>query len=154
MNAEIINPFLESMKNILATMATMEITADKPSIKKDNTARGDVTGVIGMTSPQAKGSLAITFTESLLREICKRMLGEEIDGMDDTATDLAGEITNMVSGGAKRLLGEKGYMFEMAIPAVISGKGHAVHHKSQGPKILIPFTSDYGKLFIEVCFDS
>ncbi len=154
MNVEIINPFLESMKNILATMAMMDITADKPSIKKDSTARGDVTGVIGMTSPQAKGSLAITFTESVLIEICKRMLGEELTTMDDTATDLAGEITNMVSGGAKRLLGEKGYMFEMAIPAVISGKGHVVHHNSKGPKILIPFTSDYGNLFIEVCFDS
>jgi len=153
MNVEIINPFLESIKNILATMAMMDITADKPCIKNDNTARGDVTGVIGMTSPKAKGSLAITFTEPVLLEICKRMLGEELTSMDDTATDLAGEITNMVSGGAKRLLGEKGYMFEMALPAVISGKGHAVHHKTQGPKILIPFTTDYGKLFIEVCFD-
>jgi chemotaxis protein CheX len=154
MKVELINPFLESIKHVLSTMASLEANADKPSIKNDNTARGDVSGVIGMTSPQAKGSLAITFTEPVLLEVCKRMLGEELNAVDETATDLVGEITNMVSGGAKRLLGEKGYMFEMAIPAIISGKGHAVHHKSMGPKILIPFSTEYGKFFVEVCFDA
>ena len=117
MKAEFINPFLESMVNVLSTMATLDATPQRPSIKQDNTARGDVTSVIGMTSPQVKGSLAITFSEPVLLEICRRMLGEELPGINDVATDLAGEITNMVSGGAKRLLGEKGYQLELEIPA-------------------------------------
>lgn len=154
MNVEIINPFLESMVNVLSTMAMLESTPQRPSIKQDDTARGDVTGVIGMTSPQVKGSLAITFSEAVLLEMCKRMLGETLTSLNDDAADLAGEITNMVSGGAKRLLGEKGYMFEMAIPAVVSGKGHVVRHQSRGPKILIPFTTDFGNFYVEVCFDA
>lgn len=154
MKADFINPFLESMTNVLSTMAMLDAKAGKPLIKDSETARGDVTGVIGMTSTQAKGSLAITFTAQVLREICKRMLGEEPDGVDETATDLAGEITNMVSGGAKRLLGEKGYNFDMAIPAIVSGKDHSVHHKTTGPKIIIPFETDHGAFFIEVCFET
>lgn len=153
MKAEFINPFLESMVNVLSTMAMLESTPQRPSLKQDDVARGDVTGVIGMTSPQVSGSLAITFPEAVLLEICKRMLGEELTTIDNAAADLTGEITNMVSGGAKRLLGEKGYMFEMAIPAVVTGKGHCVHHKTRGPKILIPFATQYGNFYIEVCFD-
>lgn len=153
MKADFINPFLESMTNVLSTMAMLEVKAGKPLVKKDETARGDVTGLIGMTSPQAKGSLAITFTSQVLLEICKRMLGEQPDAVDETATDLAGEITNMVSGGAKRLLGEKGYDFDMAIPAVVSGKDHIVRHKTNGPKIMIPFETAHGAFFVEVCFD-
>lgn len=154
MQVDFINPFLESMINVLSTMAMLEVKAGEPMVKKNETALGDVTGLIGMTSPQAKGSLAITFTSQVLLEICKRMLGERPDAVDETATDLAGEITNMVSGGAKRLLGEKGYDFDMAIPAIVSGKNHTVHHKTGGPKIIVPFETAHGAFFVEVCFDN
>lgn len=154
MKVDFINPFLESMTNVLATMAMLEAKAGKPLLKDDETARGDITGLIGMTSPQAKGSLAITFSSQVLVEIAKRMLGEQLDALDESATDLAGEITNMVSGGAKRLLGEKGYEFDMAIPAVVSGRDHRVRHKTSGPKVLIPFETGHGPFFIEVCFEN
>lgn len=153
MNVEFINPFLEATVNVLSTMATLEAKPGKPTLKQDNVARGDVTGIIGMTSPRFKGSLSLTFTEPVILEIVKRMLGEEIQEIDETATDLAGEITNMVSGGAKKSLVEKGYDFDMAIPAIVAGKEHTVDHRFDGPKIIIPFQCDYGQFFVEVCFE-
>ena len=82
-----------------------------------------------------------------------RMLGERPKGITPDVTDMVGEITNMVTGGAKRILGEKGYDFTMATPVVVSGKNHTISHKSEGAKILMPFDSDFGKVHIEVSFD-
>ena len=106
-----------------------------------------------MIGPQTKGSFSVTFEESLALEIMFRMLGEKPKSINEEVTDMVGEITNMVTGGAKRVLGEKGYDFTMATPVVVSGKNHTISHKSEGAKILMPFDSDFGKVHIEVSFD-
>lgn len=154
MNADFINPFLTSLQNVLSTMAGMEVKPGKPGLKKDEVARGDVSGLIGMIGPQTKGSFSITFEEQLALEIMQRMLGERPSKIDEEVTDMVGEITNMVTGGAKNLLGDKGYDFEMATPAVVSGTAHTITHKAKGPKLILPFTSDFGRVYIEICFDS
>ncbi len=153
MNVEFINPFLSSILNVLSTMAMLEAKPGKPDIKKSNVACGDVTGLIGMAGKQAKGTLAITFTEPVILDITKRMLGEEETNINDTVTDMVGEITNMVSGGAKKILSEKGYRFDMAIPSVITGKDHVISHKSKSPIIIVPFHTKAGEFFIEICFE-
>jgi len=153
MKVEFINPFLESIVNVLETMANVKATPGKPQRKEEDTAQGDVTGVIGMASEQVKGSLAITFTSMAIFDIARRMLGEEVTEINNTVTDLVGEITNMVTGGAKRVLAEQGYDFDMAIPAVIAGKNHRISHKSNGMKIVVPFSIIAGKFFVEVCFE-
>lgn len=154
MKVEFVNPFLSSLLNVLSTMAMMELTPSKPRVKKDEIARGDVSGLIGMVGPQTKGSFSVTFEESLALEIMSRMLGEKPAGINEEVTDMVGEITNMVTGGAKKLLGEKGYEFDMATPMVVAGKGHSIAHKSDGPIVLMPFESDAGNAYIEICFDT
>lgn len=52
MRAEFINPFLASLINVLNTMASMPMTPQKPRLKKDEIARGDVSGLIGMIGPK------------------------------------------------------------------------------------------------------
>ena len=77
MNVEFINPFLESIVNVLSTMAQLEAKPGRPMIKKDDVAQGDVTGLIGMTGEQARGSLAVSFSEQAILEISKQRLGDE-----------------------------------------------------------------------------
>lgn len=137
----------------MSTMAQTDLKPGKPRLKKDEIARGDVSGLIGMVGPQIKGSLSISFDESLALEVMNRMLGEKPDEMNEEVTDMIGEITNMVTGGAKNLLGEKGFEFEMATPIVVSGKGHTIKHKTDGKKIILPFETDIGNAHIEICFD-
>lgn len=153
MNVEFVNPFLSSLINVLQTMAQLELKPGKPKLKQDNIARGDVSGLMGMVSPEAKGSFSISFDESLALEIMKRMLGEAPAAIDNEVSDMVGEITNMVTGGAKRLLAEKGYDFNMATPIVVSGKAHTISHKSDGKKVIMPFTTEYGTATLEICFD-
>ena len=155
MNVEFVNPFLNAILNVLSTMAMIEAEAGKPYVKANKTALGDVSGMIGMAGDKVKGSFAITFTEKCILHIASQMLGEEISTVDDTVRDLVGEITNMVSGGAKRELSEKGYKFEMAIPSSITGKNHTITHKTTGAIIVVPFTiQEIGDFFVEVCFEN
>lgn len=153
MNVEFINPFLSSMLNVMSTMAQTELTPEKPQLKKDQIAKGDVSGLIGMVSPETKGSLSITFEGSLAIATMKKMVGEGPDEINEEITDLVGEITNMVTGGAKRMLSDKGMEFDMATPIVVSGANHTIHHKADGPIVIIPLNSSDGKAYIEFCFD-
>ncbi|PKG79835.1 chemotaxis protein CheX [Shewanella sp. Actino-trap-3] len=153
MNVEFINPFLVSLINVISTMATMDLKPGKPQLKNHDIAKGDVSGLIGMVGPKTRGSLSITFEKTLILEIMNKMLAENPGVINDEVTDLVGELTNMVTGGAKNLLSEKGYEFDMATPAVVSGKNHTISHKARGKKILMPFTHEYGNAFIEICFE-
>ncbi len=153
MNVELVNPFLDAIVNVLSVMAQTDAKARKPYIKKAAKAMGDVTGVIGLVGEQVKGSLAISFSEGAILHITSKMLGEEITELDGTAADMAGEITNMVTGGAKKGLSEKGYIFELSIPTMIVGKNHAVFHQTGGTTVIIPFDTEAGSFFVEVCFE-
>jgi len=153
MNVEFINPFLESIIKVLATMANTEAIPGKPFLKSEKSAKGDVTGVIGLAGDKARGSLAITFSEQAVLHVISQMLGEEITQVDAAVADGVGEITNMVTGGAKKILSEKGYTFSMAIPTTIVGKNHSITHQTSGRIVCIPFETAAGSFFVEVCFE-
>ena len=153
MRAEFVNPFLVSLLHVISTMAQLDLKAWAPRKKNDVLARGDVSGLIGMVGPQTRGSFSITFDKGLALEIMRRMLGEAPETINEEVTDMVGEITNMVTGGAKRMLAEKGYDFNMASPVVVSGPSHTISHKTDSTKLLMPFESEYGRATIEICFE-
>jgi chemotaxis protein CheX len=153
MNVEFINPFLANVINVIGMMGHTDLHPEKPRIKKNDVALGDVSGLIGMVGPQTKGSFSITMEKKLALRIMQRMLGESPKEVNEEVTDMVGEITNMVTGGAKKDLAAKGYEFDMATPVVVSGKNHTINHKHEGHVIIVPFSSDSGKLHIEICFD-
>ncbi len=153
MKSDFINPFLDAIINVLQTMAQTTATANKPFIKKDKVSIGIVTGMIGMAGEQTKGSMAISFSESAILHIGSNMLLETLTEIDDTIIDLVGEITNMVTGGAKRVLADKGYVFDLATPTMVAGKDHQIHHKTTGPVLIIPFETEAGNFVVEVCFE-
>jgi chemotaxis protein CheX len=153
MDAVIINPFINSTINVLNTMAFVKATAGKPYLKKDDTARGDVTGVIGITG-MAHGTVSVTFEEPCILKIVSNMFGETLETLDNEVADAVGELTNMISGQARMELEKEGRLFEAAIPSVITGKGHKIIHITEGPKIAIPFNTDGGAFTIEVCLSA
>ncbi|MEO5361655.1 MAG: chemotaxis protein CheX [Nitrospirota bacterium] len=154
MNYEFINPFIEATVNVIQTMAQTEATPGQPVVKTDRMARGEVSGIIGMAGEQAKGSMSITFSEPAILDIASKMLGENVEVLDETAADAVGEITNIITGGTKKLLIEKGYKFELASPSVIIGKNHMIMHQTKAPVVLLPFSTSAGDFFVEICFNN
>jgi len=153
MNVDFINPFLSSICNVLVTMAMIEPKSGKPTIQSDHLPPAEITGIIRMNSPQTCGVLAISFTEPLIHEVTKRMLGDDADTVDETLKDLVGEITNMVCGNAKGILDQKGYDFDMAIPSVVIGCDRATIFPEGCTVIVVPFTTEFGEFFVEIGFE-
>ena len=153
MDASLINPFINATINVLETMAFIKCKAEKPYLKKDDVAKGDVTGIIGITG-ESNGTIAVTFEEVTILKIVSNMFGEEMKVLNSEVADAVGELTNMISGQARRELEENGKVFEAAIPSVVSGKNHQITHYTDGPKIAIPFITDGGRFTIEVCLEN
>jgi len=152
MNVKLINPFINATINVLETMAFVNVTAGKPYVKKDNVAVGDVTGVLGLTGV-ANGTVSVTFEEKCILTVVSNMFGETITELNNEIADAVGELTNMISGQARRELEEVGKVFKAAIPSVITGRNHSITHYTDGPKIAIPFSTENGDFTIEVCFE-
>jgi len=150
MNVEFINPFLLAAVNVLGTMTFTEAKPQKPYLKKDSQPTGAVTGIISITG-QAEGSLAISFSHECICFLVANMFGEEVSTINQDVKDAVGELTNMISGDARRQLAESGLPLQSGIPKVYSGPGHKVEHLISTPAIAVPFQTPGGAFTIEVC---
>lgn len=152
MDVRLINPFINATVTVLETMAFMKVEAGKPYLKKDNVGVGDVSGILGLTGV-ANGTISVTFEKECILTIVSNMFGETMEELNNEITDAVGELTNMISGQARRELEEMGKIFNAAIPSVITGTNHSIIHYTNGPKIAIPFSTGNGDFTIEVCFE-
>ncbi len=152
MDAKLINPFIEATLNVLGTMASTKAEAGKPYLKEDQVARGDVSGILGLTG-EAKGTISVSFSEKCILSIVSNMFGEDMKELNEEIKDAVGEIANLISGQARQKLEELGKSFKAAIPTVIMGKNHTITHITKDPIIAIPFNTDSGEFTIEICFE-
>ena len=150
MDVKFINPFLEGTVEVLTKMAFVNPKPGKPYLKKNNLAKGDVSGIIGITGT-IRGSLALSFSTGSILKIVSNMLGEEITSINGDIRDAVGEITNMVSGAARKRIEAMGYSLSASIPTVVSGKEHSIMHVMGGPSIVIPFEMEEGSFVVDVC---
>lgn len=151
MNVNYINPFINSLLNVLETMASMTPKAGAPYLKETEVADGVVTGFIIMTGEFVECTMAISFTREAMIGIASKMLGEEITELDDEITDLAGEITNMVTGGAKKELWQEGFNFDLSQPEFHLDEEFIPSHITGERVVIIPFESESGNFTLEVC---
>jgi len=153
MNLQYINPLLEATINVLTTMAMVEVDRGKPSIKVGSKPLGDITGMIALTGVKTQGSLAISFSKAAILDITEKMLGEKIDSIDNDIVDLVGEVTNMITGDAKRTYSEQGIEFDLTIPSVQVGREQDLLHSVAGKPIVVPLSIAAGDFYIEFCFN-
>ncbi|MGV8057292.1 MAG: chemotaxis protein CheX [Smithellaceae bacterium] len=153
MNVKFINPFLYGTAEVLEKMAFIKPVPGKPFAKTDDTAQGDVSGIIGMTG-DAIGSLALTFDEASIIYITNKMLNENHTEINKEVLSTVGEITNMISGASRKLMEKDNLKVFAAIPTIVFGKGHTVRHIVKGPSIVIPFQTEKGTFVIDVCLKS
>jgi chemotaxis protein CheX len=155
LDIEFINPFLTAAMHVLKVQAQIDARAGQVQIKKaTDMIYGDVSGVIGIVSDSFHGSVVITFPEATFLKIVSSMLGETFTEISKDILDGAGELTNMIFGQAKIVLNEKGYGIQTAIPSVISGKNHSLSAMTKGPVVVVPFESQAGNFYVEICLNA
>lgn len=153
MDANLVNPFIEATLNILETTASTQAVSGKPYLKKDQMARGDITGLIRL-SGQEKGTVSISFSKSGILDIVSNMFGEPLDELNDDIKDAVGEIANMISGQVTNTIVQNGMDCKASLETVILEENHVIPHIGMFPAVAIPFETKSGEFTIEVCFEN
>ena len=106
-----------------------------------------------MVGKKATASIALTFTEAAILHIARKMLPGEITTIDGVVIDLAGELANMVLGGAKSDLEERGFLFQLSLPTIIVGTDYLIAHRTRAPIIILLFSMPEGDFFVEASYE-
>jgi chemotaxis protein CheX len=152
MDIVMINALLASLFTIFSTMVRLKIQPGDPLLKEHNIAKGEISALIGMNAEGVQGSVALSLSLPAIRLISKSMMDYEITSISDEASNLAGELVNMLVGGAKRILSEKGYDFDMQTPQLLRGDGHEITHHHSGRTVLLPIKTGEEEFYIELNF--
>lgn len=152
MDVRFVNPFINATLSILEELTSNNYTAGKPYLKEDDLAKGDISGIIGLTG-EAHGTVSITFDKNIILEIVSAMFDEKIEEINEEVIDAAGELNNMITGRAINELTENGINLDLSVPSIIHGPNHTIKHFTDGPKIAVPFITNGGKFTIEISLD-
>ncbi|MBT4792848.1 MAG: response regulator [Halobacteriovoraceae bacterium] len=151
-DVDFINPFIDSsIKTLNGLCGVSSIEAQKPHLLGEEVLEVDISGTLAITSPYFKGSIAITFDDNVYKKIISKMLEENIGDIDLNNQDGAAEIINIIFGQTKAVLNQRGYSLDRAIPSVMRGRGHKIYQDSKIPVLLVPFRSDLGKFWMQIC---
>lgn len=152
MDIKFIDPIREATINVLSTMAMVNAIAGKPTVKQGGNPLGDVTSIIDLSGKDIQGSLAISFSKVAIFDITEKILGECVDNINDTVIDIVGELTNIITGNAKRLYAEQGMDFDLTRPTMMIGNDTPLTHSVEGKATVLPFNTDAGVFYLELCF--
>ena len=146
-----LNPVIESLEATFQTMCNIKIARTGLQLMENNQALQPVSGIIGI-SGRAVGTIVLSLGTQVALHAAKEMLMLDalLDDVDDDVMDAVGELTNMVTGGAKAKL--EAYQLSMSLPNVLCGDNCRLHFPSNCNPIAIPFKCDWGPLALQVGF--
>ena len=120
MNDENLEMFVEGTNHYFETVTQKPAVIGAPFLVKDiNEYLSDYTGVIGI-SGNHKGSVFFT-AQGMLRQLLA-VLGI-LEAGEGKMMDLVGEVSNTISGNARRTFGDQ---FMLSTPIVLKGKSESV----------------------------
>jgi chemotaxis protein CheX len=144
--ATFVIPFMNSVRQVLGTMARIEAKVGKPYLKTDPHPSHDVSGIIGF-SGGLTGSVVISFPRQTAVRIVEAFAGAAMEPGSAEFADAIGELANMIAGSAKKDLNS---VASISVPSVIVGSGHTVSGLSNVPTIVLPCSTPVGDLTVEV----
>ncbi len=154
LDVDFINPFIDSAIETLQTMckASNLVPSTPYLLEKDKKLDIDISGTLAISSPYFKGVISISFADTVYQKLVTTILkGKEEKSSKVDNKDAAAEMINIVFGKTKADLNSKGYKLERAIPKVMRGAGHNILGASKLPVLLLPFNSNEGEFFIQIC---
>ncbi len=152
MKADFVNFFIEAVLNILETTAATSAKAKKPYLKKDLSAKGDITCIIKL-SGDFEGTVSVSFTKNCILSMVSNMFGEDMKEMNDEIKDAVGEFANMITGQVTTKFTELDKSTKFETSEIIMGNDHKITHIENRPVIAMPYGTDNGEFTIEVCFE-
>tara|TARA_A100000171_G_scaffold52220_1_gene69586 strand:- start:3985 stop:4479 length:495 start_codon:yes stop_codon:yes gene_type:complete len=147
MDSSYITPFMTSIQNVFTTMLHLPVEIGEPSIKTNNTATNDVSGIIGVSGEMA-GTIVLSMPNDTAISIVSLFTGMQFEANSEDFVDAVGELVNMISGNAKAEFQRKSV--SISCPTVVIGDNHRVSTPSGTACVVIPCNTDCGEIVLEV----
>ena len=150
MDVRFINPFVVSIREVLKTMADVEVRHGKPKVKDGTELDVDVSGIIGF-SGDTIGACVLCFPLKVACSLASSFAGEEMTIDHPDFRDAIGELANMVSGHAKGQF--VGISASISLPSVVVGNNHEINITGvpdKAPRLIIPCETDTGSFYLEI----
>jgi chemotaxis protein CheX len=144
--ARLIVHFINSIQEVLRTMAKVTVTVGTPTLKPNPLPTYDVSGIIGF-SGEFVGSMVLSFQRATAESIVKSFAGMPIAPDSPDFADAVGELANMIAGSAKTSFGGG---TNISVPSIIMGAGHTIARLHDVPCLIIPCHTDAGDFAVEV----
>lgn len=151
-DVSMVNPFIEATLKVLDINAGITAVKKDLYIRKDDILKGDVTALISLHGSLYKGSMALSFEQSVFLSLVNAMLGENYTEVTEENSSCIGELCNQIFGLAKTQLNELGHKLAPSLPTIIVGREHRISHFVRGDTIVIEFSTKIGDFFIETVF--
>jgi CheY-specific phosphatase CheX len=150
LDREFMQVLIKSTHRVLETLSIENLTAKKPELlSKMDDPTVAIRGKIILKTDFFNGSLLLSFPEASYKQLYSKVVGQEIETLNDENKDFAGELANMVYGQTKKHLEENGVKLDMAIPII----DQSPKLNSSKPIYVIPFESSIGNFYIKLAPD-
>lgn len=119
MKAEVINPFLESARNVIEQVIQVSPSTGILGIKEIELIDNHIWIQVGMTG-QISGNVIFGIAENVaLRMVSIMMGGYVITEMDEMGQSAISELGNMISGNASTILYNQGVSVDISPPQIM-----------------------------------
>jgi chemotaxis protein CheX len=146
--ADILEPFVEAARDVLAQELGTDVTPGKLSLANGAATTFDVTVVIGITG-RLTGIAVYGMPAAMAKAIVGKMMGEEIDELDDMALSGVAEMGNVITGHATTLLASQGLVCDISPPMLLLGAGSRLSTINI-QRLVIPLATEYGTMQAQV----
>lgn len=152
MDTKYIVPFIVGAKHVFKTMLGIDLV-DKTPFPKDTTrSTADVTGVMGFTGDK-RGTMAFSMSAEGALAVYGKLMGEEVSSLSPEVADAMGELTNIISGQARKELEKESLHILAHVPLIFIGKNVEVSLVTKGVITTIPFSFTVNGKTEEMCLD-
>jgi chemotaxis protein CheX len=133
-----VSPFIISAKHVFKTMLDIDLLNREPVAKGTRTTTADVTAVMGFTGDR-RGTMTVSMSTASALTIYKRLFNEKRSQVTPEIIDAVGELTNIISGQARKGLENQGLHLLAHVPMVFVGKNIELNFITKGMFTTIPF---------------
>ena len=139
MEERYVNPFIVGAKHVFKTMLDIDLVHQDPFARSDRKTTADVTGVMGFTGDR-RGTMSVSMSASSALTIYAKLLNEKLSDVTPEIIDAVGELTNIISGQARKELEREELHLIAHVPMVFVGKNIEISFITTGTLTTIPFS--------------
>ncbi|HHW00988.1 MAG TPA: chemotaxis protein CheX [Clostridiaceae bacterium] len=121
MDAKYINPFINSVSGVFASLGLGEIATGNIFRKETFICRYNLTTILGI-SGSINGNVALSMPYDTAKKIASAMMmGMDVTEIDEMSVSALGELTNMICGQAATEFSLQNLVAEITPPTIIHG---------------------------------